>query len=300
MSITIQCQCSRVISVSEELAGQPTRCPSCGRRHLIPQVRRVQVEARKADLSGRHCRDCHTELVKGAEFCHSCGLPHSTPKSVVEQVPVHTTAQVHSNATAPQPVMMAAPIPQMAHPFAAGCCGTRQVQGPFAAAMKIEKPVSGLSKVAMSCAYIAILLGIFTALAAVPMVGHLRHKVALDPAQAASLMTLVKGMGALIAMFSLVGLVTGFLGMFHFGRRRCGAVLGMVLCFFVGASAVHNIHRLDVRYQNQGGPADVRMEDGDCHRGCCPFECDRERSRQETAPQQQQQQAAPQQDTSDF
>lgn len=280
MSITIQCQCSRVISVSEELAGQPTRCPSCGRRHLIPQIRRVppvpHIEVRKAELSGRACRDCRTELVKGAEFCHSCGLPHATPKSVVEHVAMPVPA-IPVPAMPPHVPHVQPSVPQMAHPFA-GCCPTgRHPQGPFAAAMRIEKPVSGLAKVSMSCAYIAILLGIFTALAAIPMVGYLRHNVSLEPGQAASVMTLVKGMGALIAMFAGVGLITGFLGLFHFGRRRCGAVLGMILCFFVGASATANICKLDKRYRHHqvAPPADVQSND--CQRGDCGihFGCDR-------------------------
>jgi hypothetical protein len=302
MSITIQCQCSRVITVSEELAGQPTRCPSCGRRHLIPQVRR---EARKADLSGRVCRDCRVELVKGAEFCHVCGLPAATPKSVVQPadapvapaaVPQAPQPQIHvQHITVPVPMphghgpVQAMP-PQMAGPW--GCCRKSRAaqaahagQGPFAAAMKPEKPVSGLAKVSMTCAYISILLSMFTVLAAIPMAGHLYRGMPLEPVQARSLIVLIQGMAGLIGLFSFVGVLTGFLGLFHFGRKRAGAVLGIVLSIVVGMAALRSVHHMKDRYNaihhnHQPQTTDMRSIDND---GCCP------RNHQMNEPNQEQQ-----------
>ncbi|MGE0434955.1 MAG: hypothetical protein AB7K09_17175 [Planctomycetota bacterium] len=324
MSITIQCQCSRVITVSEELAGQPTRCPSCGRRHLIPQVRRPEV--RKADLSGRACRDCRIELVKGADFCHQCGLPASTPQSVVGEpvtapaapaapAPAHVhIPQIHvQHIAVPIPHVHAAAPPQMASPFR--CCTRHkqpqqqmvaqpqqqmvaqpQQQGPFAAAMKPPVPVSGLARVSMTCAYIAILLSMFTVLAALPMAHHLYRGSDLAPNQAHSLMVLIKGMGAMIGLFAFSGLLTGFLGLFHFGRRRAGAALGLVLCFVVGSATAGSIDRMQKRYAHVHHLPTTQQECEICP--CplgCPGNCPSDAQPQEVAPQttQPSQQAAP-------
>ena len=84
MAITIHCQCSREIKVSEALAGQPTRCPSCGRRHIVPQLEVVPSHQRPvAQLSEVCCRECNAHLLADAQFCHHCGLPANEPQPVV-------------------------------------------------------------------------------------------------------------------------------------------------------------------------------------------------------------------------
>lgn len=89
MSITIQCQCSRVITVSAQLAGQTTRCPSCGRRHLIPtnlpEPLPVALADEPAPEFDGECAECGEALLRDAAYCHGCGLPRD--ESPVEPSP---------------------------------------------------------------------------------------------------------------------------------------------------------------------------------------------------------------------
>lgn len=293
MTIKIQCQCSRVITVSEQLAGQPTRCPSCGRRHIVPAVKPAP---RTLELSESTCRDCASTLAKDAAFCHCCGLPaapvvterrdgfaaamkrhwDAAKKAEAEAAaaPPPPQAVTAGIAPPPQPVpqnyqqaqqaaaMNAAPpiVPSLPGPFAGpNAAAIREAVGPFVRAVaNQQRPVSGLGRIAMTCVYMAMFLGIFSVIFALPLLGGIScNGSEISVAQHQSLLKLLQGMGALTMLFTFVGLLTGFLGMFHFGRRRGNAVAGLFLSILLGIFAVtgvgkvrHEIAKLNGKVSN--------------------------------------------------
>ncbi len=298
MAITIHCQCSREIKVSEALAGQPTRCPSCGRRHIVPQR-----EVPPPTPVQQCCRECQTPLHAHANFCHGCGLPTTEPVPGVAygppQVP-HKPAswppapaaypppppshyeapqppQAHAAPPRPQPPMSdpfganqpfhqpsphaaAAPPPQrptppqQAHSDQARGDQARgdedPMDGPFtrAARKRRTKPASPLGNVALACAYMGLLLGLVSIAFAVPLshaLGCGGGEISVE--QAESLLNLQKGILALIGIFAVFGMLMGFLGMFHFGHKKSGAIWGLVLCFLIGAMASGATERVNER-----------------------------------------------------
>lgn len=279
MTIKIQCQCSRVIAVSDQLAGQPTRCPSCGRRHIVPAVKPAPEPAlpRTIELSNCKCRDCQTALAKDAAFCHSCGLP--TQPAPIQPPPVQVA--MHAPVPSMPPVPMVPPpppVPPMPHmppqgPFPSAA--TRETMGPFARAIsKQSRPISGLGRISMTCTYMAIFLGIFSAIFALPLLGghcHASHDISLQ--QQYSLLSLLRGMGALTILFTLVGMLTGFLGLFHFGRRRWNAVAGLILSFVIFGFAGSSVAKVNKQIKQIKHDANITCPTSDCEgkSGCCPF-----------------------------
>jgi len=281
MPVTIRCQCSRMLMVSEELAGQPTRCPSCGRRHIVPAM--TKPEPRGPELSGENCTDCRTPLLKDAAFCHSCGLPAKAPETAVAPKvgPVQAVAmaaalprmvipaQVPMNQPLPASVAPTAPVapqnaaPAMASPFAGrvasiasnahGCCSGAQ-QGPFAKAASnacgsSDRPQSGFGKVSMTCAYMTMFLGLFTVVFSLPLFGHTFNSAELSGDQAASLYKLLAGVMGLTGVFGVIGVVSGFFGLFHCGRRKSAAFWGMVLSIVMLNAFHHGKEVVDSEYR---------------------------------------------------
>jgi len=283
MAISIQCQCSRQITVSDALAGQPTRCPSCGRRHVVPRpvpqapvYHQAAPQVPSAPLSGKCCRECGAGLIAKSAFCHSCGLPTVEPDQTVEAFSPHDPAFAAPQAPVAAPAPIAAPQQpqpaQMASPFAGG----DQAEAAFASnkpsqpqqqpkseskpTKPAETPATPLGNLAMACAYISMLLGMISVGIAVPMMraasgdhcaGSSCGFVSAASNHMDQLVTLQYAVLSLIALFTMFGLFMGFLGLFHVGKKRGVAAWGLILCFLLGAFAaggMKKVKQLDAQF----------------------------------------------------
>jgi DNA-directed RNA polymerase subunit RPC12/RpoP len=283
MAITIHCPCSRVLTVSDTLAGRPTRCPSCGRRHIVPEAPVAPPAPDTAELGEIACRECGTRLLKTAAFCHCCGLPTDAPKPEAGPVrpeppgrplPPPTPAEALRHAhqmrkvIAPPPVPPPPPAPKPptppAPPQQAGPFGERAAaastakpfaapprkgdDGPFVSAVAAKRRLksSGLGRLAMTFAFISGLLAIFNyAFVYLPL---MYHQASLSPGDIGTLAPLAGRLGGITMLFSFAAVVMGFLGMFHFGRRRAGAIVAMLIALLIGGAVSSSTKQLAETY----------------------------------------------------
>lgn len=82
MALRIRCpRCQAVLTVGDELAGEPMHCPECQGGFTVPLPRRaVQEEAQppRAEAAGPQCPRCRGAIPPGARICRRCCLDLAT------------------------------------------------------------------------------------------------------------------------------------------------------------------------------------------------------------------------------
>ena len=259
MSISIDCQCGRKMLISEELEGLPVRCPNCGRKHLVPKNEPVPVAMPVEEpkpfiqVAKPVCIKCKQEIDVNANFCSNCGSPvRKTPNKTVKPIRIAPPRKNVEKQIPIKPEIFPGPFkgnrpfnpnnkvfahePRFNHRYE--CCRNKRhhVKNIMNDArlekieVKPEKKTSGLANFSFFSSFI----GLVIALLAVLVISN-----KMSAMQQAAYDNLHIGMGLMkvAGAFAMLGLITAFFAIFHFGRKRF-MIIFLSLLFVFGTFGI--------------------------------------------------------------